>query len=192
MIVKTFLFALLFSLSYLENADAYLEKSPSNDIFQQESISELETLQEKIAEQEHPQQWRRSRRRRRPFPRYPYLRYPVPVPPLVFTYNSPYCNYHPSNIPWDIRSPLLTAICNRSSRQFIRNMIYSGARPWQIWVTGETPLMVAAQTGNFGLVRMLVEEFDVNWRIRDQWGHTAADWAYKNGYHDIGDYLYGF
>ena len=196
MIVKTFLFAFLLSLSYLENADAYLEKSPANDIFQQGSMSELETLQEKIAE--HPQQWRRWRGRRwfprpypiYPYPRYPYPPYPVPVPvPAPVPFHSPYCSYHPLDLPPRLKSRLFRAICDgatRSARDIIR---HGGISPHRSWVTGETPLMLAAQTGNFELVEMLVEEFGVDWRRRDQWGHTAADWAYENGYDDIGDYL---
>ena len=175
-IIKAFLFTLLFSLTYLENTNAYVENSSiTTNTIQQEFSPESETFQlEQITEQKNAHQRRRGHRGRR----YRMHEY------------DPYCNYLPQDLPWEIHRPLLTAICDGANIPYIRDLIYNyGHSPYQRWLTGETPLMIAAQTGNFRLVRILVIEFGVSLITRDRWGHTAANWAYENDYDLIGDYL---
>ena len=213
MIIRPFLFALLFAFACLNNANAYVEGSLVTDISQQEILSESESevfQLEQIAEREHPQQRRRwcgrrpcpypyppLRRGRRPYPYPPPIFVPsvfIPFPIFMPTYDlgfSPYCSYRHHgyvNLPEYLISGLFTAICDGETRR-VRVIIRRGVSPHQPWVTGETPLMVAAQTGNFRLVKILVEEFDVDLLVRDKWGHRAADWAHENNERRIEDYL---
>ena len=216
MAIRLFLFTLLPAFTNLENANAYL-KETTNDASQQEILefaSEMFDL-EQIAEREHPQQWRGRRPGRRgphwrgprgPYwswrrprlPRglwYPYIPPVVIVPIYIPNYNRsflPYCSYvHYDyiDLPRRLRRGLLTAICD-GEKEIVREIIVDdGVSPHRSWVTDETPLMVAAQIGNEDIVEMLIDEFDVNWRARDQWGHTAAMWAYESGHRGLGDEL---
>ena len=189
-----------------------------SDFESESEVFQLEQIAEREHPQQWRRRRRRPYPRHPRFPRYPYPGpiFPpifIPGPIFVRAYNRnflPYCSYlHHDHIdlPRHLRSNLFTAICDgeteiakniilhgsasphRCTSRYRCNFPHRGVSPRRPWMTGETPLMVAAQTGNEELVEILVEEFHVNWRARDKWGHTAADWAYEKGHDDLGNDL---
>jgi ankyrin repeat protein len=54
---------------------------------------------------------------------------------------------------------------------------------------GQTPLMLAAETGNLELVKKMIETYNANPIIADNKNKTALDYAIKNKKHSIESYL---
>lgn len=50
---------------------------------------------------------------------------------------------------------------------------------------GNTPLIWAIRNGNYEIVKMLLDDGDIDLKLKDNYGNTAQDWAEMKGYIDI-------
>jgi len=78
----------------------------------------------------------------------------------------------------------------------IRQLMQAGAQVDAVTDNGETPLHLAASipgagTNNIPTVRLLVEAFGADGRLRDRNGHSAAQVAEQHGHVAAGRYLRG-
>ena len=94
-----------------------------------------------------------------------------------------YCDYRRG------RNRLLNAVCDenisRITRVLRRGDYFVDQRSD---TTGETALILAAKLGHYGIVRLLVRDFNANGCITSE-GLTSADWAYELDYRRIGRFL---
>ena len=106
-----------------------------------------------------------------------------------------YCEHFASgDLSSRLIKPLLSRICV-GDFEGVRRLIETGSNshnPDQIWVTGESPLILAAKKGYIHIVHTLVFDYSVNVCGVDNVGLRAANWADELGFLSIANFLYHY